>query len=112
MYTFAIAVMLGFGVFAVASFLGHYLGFVKLPGFHMAMLLALGIGAAWLSGFNVWAQWGEAVRWDWVGVTFTGVMIAAAAHLARHVVGMVEGYARKANDEAESLEQASLRSVA
>jgi hypothetical protein len=53
------------------------------------------------------------VRWAWVGTTLTGVIIAGVAYFWGVILDFVGGFARKAVDEAETLEKTqNLRRVA
>ncbi|NUS44273.1 MAG: hypothetical protein HOQ24_11370 [Mycobacteriaceae bacterium] len=113
MYVFAIATLLGLGVAVAATFVDRYLDALSLSQVRPALGLALGVAAAWLAGFNLWTAWGVDLRWQWVGVTMTGFVLAGAAQAWHAVLALAEGLGRKANDEANTLEQAeSLRSVA
>ena len=55
MYAFGIAVLLGLAVMAVAAIGERYL--LRTNEFRAAVLVALGIAAAWATGFNLWALW-------------------------------------------------------
>lgn len=103
MYTFGIAVLLGLGVLAVsmlASMVLHRYEAVRVLTF-----VALGIGAAWLADFNMWTQWGLPVRYDWVGITFTGIMIGGIALFWYVTVQTLSTVVRKVSDEAETIEK-------
>jgi hypothetical protein len=82
------------------------------PELWATVLVGLGIGAAWLTDFDVWQLWGIPVREDWIGVTLTGLMIGGIALVCRGVGRLLSAFSRKITDEAETLEEKSLRRVA
>ncbi|HEY8111846.1 MAG TPA: hypothetical protein VII16_03135 [Actinomycetes bacterium] len=47
----------------------------------MALLVAFGIGAAWITGFSLWQLWGVDVRADWIGITLTVKGASSASRL-------------------------------
>jgi hypothetical protein len=110
MYVFAIAVLLGLGVFALAMIADRVLSMA--PELWATVLVGLGVGAAWLADFDVWQLWGIAVREDWIGVTLTGLMIGGIGLVCRGVGRLLSAVSRKVSDEAETLEATSLRRVA
>ena len=73
MYTFAMAAFLGLGVLIVAMLVERFAARMESRELWGILLIAFGIGAAWLADFNLWAQWGLTVRSDWVGVTLSGL---------------------------------------
>jgi hypothetical protein len=110
MYIFGIAVLLGLGTFALAMMLDRFLSIAA--EFWAVALVGLGIGAAWLADFDVWQLWGMPAREDWIGVTLTGLMIGGIALAFRGVGRLLSALSRKVADEAETLEEKSLRRVA
>jgi hypothetical protein len=72
----------------------------------------LGIGLAWLANLNMWTSWNISnLRYDWVGVTLTGVAIGGGALLLYGIFGFFAGLHRKLDDQAEQLENTELRQV-
>jgi hypothetical protein len=113
MYTFATAAMLGLGVLIVATLVERYAIRTERPEIWGVLLIGLGVGAAWLASFNIWDQWRLAVRWDWVGVTLTGLMLAGLAQVWHATLDLLAGVGRKYSDEAAVLEKAEgLRRIA
>jgi hypothetical protein len=113
MYVFAIAALLGLGILALAMIAERYVMSFERRDWWMALLVVLGIGAAWITDFNVWGLWGVAVRADWIGVTLTGLALGGLALAWHEVLRLVAGMERKLNDEAATLEKAEgLRRVA
>jgi hypothetical protein len=111
MYVLGIAVLLGLGVFALAMVVDRVLSLA--PELGAAVLVGLGIGAAWLADFDVFQLWGIPVREDWIGVTLTGLMIGGIAVVYRGVGRLLSALTRKTADEAETLEtEKGLRRVA
>jgi hypothetical protein len=78
---------------------------MQIAEFRAAVLVALGIGAAWATGFDLWAQWGISSRAGWLGTTLTGVILGGIAHAWHAVLGLFSGMSRTVTDEAASLEQ-------
>lgn len=111
MYIFAVALLLGLGVMALAAVADRFLSV-----FHelwAVAVVAIGIGLAWLANFNMWAQWGLEIRAAWIGVTLTGLALAGIAYFWRETLGLVGAMFRKLSDEAEELERThGLRRVA
>jgi hypothetical protein len=111
MYAFAIMTLLGLGVLAVARIFNRYVSLAT--ELQALVLVLLGIGGAWLVNLSLFAAWGMPVRWAWVGTTLTGVIIAGVAYFWGVILDFFGGFARKAVDEAETLEKTqNLRRVA
>lgn len=111
MYTFGLLVLLGLAVLAVAGIAGRYLALASEAW--ASVLVALGIGAAWLMNLNLFTLWSIPVRNSAIAVTLTGVMIAGAAHFWRVLLGYFHGLSRKLTDEARTMEKTEhLRRVA
>ena len=111
MYAFAIMALLGLGVLAVAKMFTRYLSFAS--ELQALLLIALGIGGAWLVDLSMFTAWGIPARWTWVGVTLTGLVIAGAAYFWGAILDFFGGLSRKAVDEAETIEKSQgLRRVA
>ncbi|HZD01695.1 MAG TPA: hypothetical protein VFA46_16325 [Actinomycetes bacterium] len=111
MYVFAVAALLGLAVMAVAMIAERYLSLVQ--EFWALVVVALGIGVAWLADFNLFGLWAIGVRYEWVGILLTGVALAGIAHVWHGFLGLFTGLIRKYNDEAETIEKSQgLRRVA
>ena len=111
MYAFAIMALLGLGVLAVMKIFNRYLSFAS--ELQALVLVLLGIGGAWLAHVSLFLAWGIPVRADWIGITLTGMVIAGAAYFWGAILDFFGGFARKAVDEAETLEKSqNLRRVA
>jgi hypothetical protein len=111
MYAFGIMVLLGLAVLAVSRIASRYMTLAaEVWAF---VLVALGVGAAWLVNLNLFTAWGITTRADWIGVTLTGLMIAGAGYFWKEILAFFEGISRKLTDEAETLEKTEhLRRVA
>jgi hypothetical protein len=113
MYVFAMAALLGLGVLFVATAAERYPPMRDARQLWAVLILALGIGTAWIADFDVWRLWGLPVRWAWVGTTLTGVMLAGLAGVWHELLGLFTGLGRKYQDEAARIEKAEgLRPVA
>jgi len=113
MYVFTIAALLGLGILALAMIVERYVTSSERRDWWMALLVVLGIGAAWITNFSIWGLWGVAVRADWVGVTLTGLALGGLAMAWHEVLRLITGMERKLHDEAATLEKAEgLRRVA
>ncbi len=111
MYAFGIMALLGLAVLAISRIASRYMEMAtEVWAF---VLLALGVGGAWLVNLNLFAAWGITTRANWIGVTLTGLMIAGAAYFWKEVLSFFEGISRKLTDEAVTLEKTEhLRRVA
>jgi hypothetical protein len=113
MYVFAVAALLGLGVLFVAMLAERYPPMRDARQLWAVLILALGIGAAWIANFDIWRLWALPVRWAWVGTTLTGVMLAGLAAVWHELLGLFTGLGRKYQDEAAKIEKAEgLRPVA
>jgi len=111
MYVFATILLLGLAVWAVAMIVERWLSIA--PEIWAIVLVALGVGAAWLADFDLFAMWGLPVRAAWIGTTLSGLAIAGLAYVWREVMGVLAGLLRKYHDEAAEMEtQHGLRRVA
>ena len=77
MYVFGMVVLLGLAVLVVAKIGNHYLR--QVPGAWAATLVALGVGAAWLTNLNLFSAWSIPVRNSDIAVTLTGILLPASA---------------------------------
>lgn len=103
MYALGIIALLGLAVLAVAKVADRYLSLAaEVWAF---VLVALGVGAAWLINLNLFAVWTLPVRNTEIAVTLTGIIIAGAAYFWRALLGFFSGLTRKVSDEATTLEK-------
>lgn len=95
MYEFAIVVLLGIGTFKVVDMLSEY---VDLSKIHTLFTIALGVAAAWMLDFSLFAAWDIPVRSAELGYVGTGLMISAAGYAVPQVfehVAEVIGHRRE-----------------
>jgi hypothetical protein len=105
MYNFAIVAMLGL---AVWKFVGMLLGFLgrDLDGHVKAFVtLVMGVVAAELLDYHLYAGWGASFRNAWMDPVFTGLTIGGFAYVWHHCLGVVEAYGRRNRDEAREIER-------
>ncbi|MBC9713885.1 hypothetical protein H9Y04_15045 [Streptomyces sp. TRM66268-LWL] len=108
MYAFGMVALLGLAVLVVAKMVPRL-----APEIWATVLVAFGMGAAWLADFNLFEAWGLVVRNDTIGITLTGFLIAGAGYFWREVLQFFAGMARKFTDEAKTIEMTEqLRRVA
>jgi len=111
MYAFAMMVLLGLAVLVAAKIGNHYLR--QLSGAWAFVLVALGVGAAWLTNLNLFSVWSIPVRNSEIAVTVTGILIAGIGYFWREVLGLFGGLYRKYTDESRIMEKSeTLRRVA
>jgi hypothetical protein len=111
MYAFGMMALLGLAILVVAKIGNHYLR--QVAGAWPFVLVALGVGAAWLTNLNLFGIWSIPVRNSDIGVTLTGFLLAGAAYFWREILGMFSGLYRKYTDEAKLMEHSeTLRRVA
>lgn len=111
MYVFGLMALLGLAVLGVSGIVNRYLALATEAW--AFMLVALGVGAAWLINLNMFAAWGIGVRNAAIGVTVTGLMIGGVGFFWREVLGIFRGFTRKVTDQAATIEKTShLRRVA
>jgi hypothetical protein len=103
MYVFAVAGLLGLGVFAVAMFAHRFLAMAR--ELWPIVLVGLGVGVAWLVNFDAFRLWGIGERQHWIGVTLTGLMIGGLGFAYRGFGHLMGVFARKVADEAETIEK-------
>lgn len=111
MYAFGMIALLGLAVLGVSEIASRYLSVAaEIWAF---ILVALGVGAAWLINFNLFSAWGIPVRNSEIAVTITGIMVAGVGYFWREILGLFRGLSRKLTDQAASLEKTEhLRRVA
>jgi hypothetical protein len=111
MYAFGMVALLGLAILVVAKIGNHYLR--QIPGAWAATLVALGVGAAWLTNLNLFSIWSIPVRNSDIAVTLTGILLAGVGYFWREVLGTFGGLYRKYTDEAKLMENSeTLRRVA
>lgn len=111
MSAFAIMALLGLAVLAVSGMARRYISLAS--EFWAFVLVALGVGAAWLINLNLFSVWGIATRSSAIGVTLTGLIIAGSAYFWHEILAFFGGLSRKFTDEAVTLEKSEhLRRVA
>lgn len=111
MYVLGMVALLGIAVLTVANMADRFLALAAEAW--AFVLVALGIGAAWLIDLNLFSLWDIPVRTSWIAVTITGIVIAGAAYFWRAVLGLFSGLSRKFTDEAVTMEKTErLRRVA
>jgi hypothetical protein len=103
MHVFAIALLMGLAVMVVAAIGERYL--LKITEFRALILAGLGIGAAWVTDFDIWSLWGISTRADWLGTTLTGVIIGGIAYAWHVILTLFSGVSRKVTDEAATMEK-------
>lgn len=104
MYHFAIVALIGL---AVWKFVGMLLGFFgKEFTSHVRAFLTLGLGVVGtiMLDYSLFDAWGVAVRNDWMGPTFTGLMAGGMAYVWHYLIGAIEAYGRRNRDEARDIE--------
>lgn len=111
MYAFGMLALLGLAVLVVAKVADRFLSMaLEVWAF---VLVALGMGAAWLADFSLFSEWGLNVRNTTIGITLTGFLIAGAAFFWREILSFFAGLSRKFTDQAVSIEHTEkLRRVA
>jgi hypothetical protein len=76
------------------------------------LAMGWGVALAWLADINMWTGWHiGSLRYEWVGVTLTGVALGGTAVLLYALAGFFAGLWRKFDDEAERIERAELTRV-
>jgi hypothetical protein len=111
MYAFGVMALSGLAVLVVAKIGERWLR--EIPGALAFLLVALGVGAAWLVNLNLFAAWSIPVRNSDIAVTVTGVLLAGVGYFWREVLGFFAGLYRKFTDEARTIEKTeNLRRVA
>jgi hypothetical protein len=103
MYAFGMIALLGLAVLAVARVANRYLSLAsEVWAF---VLVALGVGAAWLINLNLFSVWSIPVRNSAIAVTLTGILIGGAAYFWRSVLGFFTSLSRKFTDQARTTEK-------
>ncbi|MDA8070518.1 MAG: hypothetical protein M0Z82_02720 [Actinomycetota bacterium] len=113
MHFFALFLFFAFGVMGL-TMLGERL-YRRLREGRAFVSLGWGVGLAWLANSSMWSGWAiGGLRYDWVGVTVTGLALGGSALLLHGVLGFFAGLHRKFDDQAEQLERSEpeLRRIA
>ena len=110
MHFFAVFFLFAFGIMAMTMFLHHVFD-IHRDRWTVTTSLT-GVAMAWLAGFNMWTMWGVSLRYDWVGITLSGMALAGTALLLHTVLGFFSGLDRKLHDQAEVMEKHELKKVA
>lgn len=111
MEAFAMIALLGLAALIVSRIVARYLEAAR--EFFAVAVVVLGIAAAWIADFDLFAAWGLTVRNHTIGIVLTGLAIAGAGYFWQPILGFFEGLARKQVDEAQTLEKTqNLRRVA
>lgn len=104
MHFFALFFFFAFGVMGLTMF-GDRL-YRRVREGRPVMAVAWGVALAWLANLNMWTGWSIGnLRYDWVGVTLTGVALGGSALLLHAVLGFFAGLRRKFDDEAAQIER-------
>jgi len=111
MHEFALFLFFSFGVMGLTMFGERYLHHAGERW--VVTACAMGVALAWLANLNMWSAWGiGGLRYDWVGVTMTGLAMGGAATFLHAVTEFFAGLHRKFHDQAEVMEQRDLRRAA
>jgi hypothetical protein len=103
MYVFGLMALLGLAVLGVSGIVNRYLSLASEAW--AFMLVALGVGAAWLINLNLFTAWGIPVRNTAIAVTVTGLMIGGFGYFWREILGIFRGITRKVTDQAATIEK-------
>ena len=103
MYVFGLMALLGLAVLGAAGIVNRFLDLATEAW--AFMMVALGVGAAWLLDFNLFAAWGIGSRNAAIGVTVTGLLIGGVAWFWRSILGVLAGTTRKVTDQAVTMER-------
>jgi hypothetical protein len=103
MYGFGMVALLGLAVVGVGAVAYRYLSVAR--EFWALLIVLLGVGAAWLANFDLFAVWSLAVRDHAIAVTLTGFAVAGAGYFWRVILEFFAGFSRKLLDQARTLER-------
>ncbi len=109
MHVLAVFLLFAFGVMALTMFVHHAVSHDHASWHFTASLV--GVATAWLTGFSMWSSWHVHMRYDWVGITMTGLALAGTATFFHTVMGFFSGLDRKFHDQAKVLETHDLKKV-
>src|SRR5919204_5310876 len=97
MQEFATVALLGLAVYAVVNVI-RQLGETS-RALRIFLDLTLGLIAAWVTDYSMFAGWGVSFRSLWMGPVATGLVIGGLASLWTEVIGFITSYARRSYDE-------------
>jgi hypothetical protein len=103
MYAFAMMALMGLAVLAVSGIASRYISLAT--EIWALVLVALGVGAAWLVNLNLFSLWDITARNSAIGVTLTGLIIAGSAYFWREILAFFGGLSRKFTDQAKIIEK-------
>jgi len=102
MYVFAGLILLAL---AVSKIVDLVTGFTPLSRVsRMLVALLVGLGAAWLANYSVFAGFGVAFRDRWMEVVGTGFALAGIAGIWHEAMGLLASYTRRVHDQATEIE--------
>lgn len=104
MYDFAIVALLGLAAWKVVGMLFGLLNLDLASSMRALVTLALGIVAALILDYSLFAGWDISVRNSDVGTVLTGLIIGGMAYVWHHTLGLVEAYGRHHRDQAREIE--------
>lgn len=111
MYHFAIVALLGLAAYKVTEVLLDLSGMKLRAAWKSIVTLGIGVAAAEVLDYSVFAGWGITVAEDWMGPVFTGLIVGATTYLWHEVLGLLEGYGRRSRDQAMEIESRSPRAA-
>ena len=105
MYHFAIVALLGLALWKFVGMLLGYMGNDVPSHIKATLTLGLGVAAAAVADYSVFAGWGVALRETWMETALTGFIIGGMAYVVHSFIGLIEAYGRRSRDEARELER-------
>jgi hypothetical protein len=111
MYHFAIVALLGLAVWKITGLVLGLMGKEMSSGIKTFVTLALGVIAAEILDYSVFAGWGVTFRDSWMGPVFTGLVVGSMAYVWHNALGLVEAYGRHHRDQARALEDRTPRAA-
>lgn len=104
MLAFGMVALLGLAVLTAARVADRFLSLA--PELWAFILVALGVGAAWLVDLNLFSVWSIPVRSTDIAVTVTGIMIGGLAYFWRALLGLFTSVSRRFTGQAKVTERA------
>lgn len=111
MHHFAIVALLGLALWKTVGFLVGAFGKDLTSTVRAFMTLGLGVVAAYLLDYSLFAGWGVDIRSTDMGLIFTGLIAGSMAYVWHEVLGLVEAYGRRNRDEAREIERRAPRAA-
>jgi hypothetical protein len=102
MYVFATVILLGLAICKVVDLFTQTTEMSR--GVRTLLTMVLGLVTAFVTDYSPFAQWGIALRAEWVHLVMTGLALAGTAALWHEVLDVIGSYARRSNDEATEIE--------